>query len=106
MDMNAQVEKHLGDSISIELSAGAFTPIQGFVSRSNDGLDVDGISPIRARWHVKILQTAENVALLPAGPASIRRLTSSILDTVYKPAAGTIADDGTAWSFDLQKARD
>ncbi len=104
-DVFAQVGNHLGDTISALLVGGATVTLLGFLTNDADSAGADGISPARNLWHAKIDKTPENVALLPAGPASIKRLTAPVLPTVYRPAADTIDDNGGAWLFDLQVAR-
>ena len=103
--MDARVNDHLGDSISVTLRDGTTHALIAFVTVSAAGVGSEGTDPNRQLGHVKIDKTPANAAVLPSGPASIARLTTARLPGVFKPAADTIDDDGGAWLFDLQKAR-
>ena len=97
--MDAQVENHLGNSISYTDANGDEHQVTGFLTFAGSADGIEGLDPIRRQWHAKI-----SMAQLPAGPASMKRITSPLLPTVYRPAADTIDNDGHDWLFDLQKA--
>jgi hypothetical protein len=104
-DMDARVRNDLGDSIFVELRGGATATLIGFLTSDADQGGTEGYDPVRKIWHVKLDKTAEHLALLPDGPGSILRLYHPLLDVAHKPAADSIANEGRAWVFDLQKAR-
>lgn len=103
--MDAQVDNHLGDTISVTLLDGTQRTLLGFARINGSGMGAEGMDPIQILRHVKIDKTPDNIAALPDGPASIKRLTTARFPGLYKPAADSIDDDGAAWIFDVQKAR-
>lgn len=97
--MDAGVNNHLGDSISIVFRNGSTATRLGFITLSADGESVGGLDPQSQMWHISI-----DRAQLPEGPAAVRRLTSTRLPGWFKMGPGVDEDDGNAYSRDLQKA--
>jgi len=98
-DLDAGVNNHLGDSISIVFRNGDTATRLGFVELSADGAGTDGYNPVRQQWHITI-----DRAQLPEGPEAVMRLTAAPLPGWYKMGPGVMDDDGNAYSRDLQKA--
>ncbi len=105
--MDAQVDHHLGDSISykrdgtlIERSAGVLT-IPGFLELLADDGGMSGISPGRSRWQLKVRKS-----YLPGGVAKASDVITAakLGGTNYRPGPNSITDDGSYIIMDLQKA--
>ena len=99
-DMDAGVNNHLGDSISIVFRDGTTGTRIGFLSLSSEDPGTGGFDPIRQQHHLTIDRTQ-----LPEGPAQVARLTHSSLGGWFKMGPGVDADDGISFSRDLQKAK-
>lgn len=104
-DMDARVRNDLGDSFTVELKSGGTFTLIGFLTNDADMGAIEGTDPVRRLWHVKVDKSPENLALMPTGPDAIRRISHPLLDGPHKPAADSIANEGNAWIFDLQKAK-
>lgn len=96
--MDAQVENHLGDSISYRVAGSdpAAPPVimLGFLE-----LIIDDVDAIRRRWQLQISRR-----YLPTGPKRGDVLTSPRLAGPHKLAQDTPTLDGDAWLFIIQKA--
>lgn len=107
--MDAQVDFHLGDSITYIVegapleSAPGVPTIPGFINLVNaDGSSagtLQGFNPHEHRWTCKV-----HKQFLPDGPDIRHRIQHSKLPGLQRPAADTIDDDGSYWLFDLQAA--
>lgn len=107
--MDAQVDRHLGDSITYIVagvpleSAPGVPTIPGFVNLVNaDGSSagtLQGVDPQEHRWTCKV-----HKRFLPDGPDIRHRIQHGRLPAVMRPATDTIDDDGSYWLFDLQAA--
>jgi hypothetical protein len=105
MKMDADVNYHVGDSISVTLHDNSTHMLTAFVTVAADGTGIEGMNPIRRLAHVKLDKTPHNLLVLPHGPADIKRLVTPVIAGTFKPAADSIDDNDNAWLFDLQKAR-
>lgn len=96
--MDAQVENHLGDSISYKVAGTdpAAPPVimLGFLE-----LIIDDVDAMRRRWQLQISRR-----YLPTGPKRGDVFTSSRLDGAHKLSQDTPTLDGDAWLFNIQKA--
>lgn len=99
--VNAGVDANLGDSLTYETAPGVpLANAIGFVTTSADETVIDGISPLRQRWSLKISK-----ALLPAGPSTEHRFTCAKLGgVIYRPTARVPIDGGDYWLTEIQKA--
>lgn len=107
--MDAQVDRHLGDTITYIVDGAPLesTPgvpgIPGFILLVNaDGSfagTLQGFNPHEQRWKCKV-----HKRYLPDGPDIRHRIQNRKLTGTYRPAADTIDDDGDYFLFDLQKA--
>jgi len=98
-ELDAQVENHLGDSISYSRNGEAPVIIRGFVLSNSDDDNVGGTDPQKLRWRVQI-----NKSRLPEPPTTRDRITHRRMPGIWKPTNGTIIADGRDWFFDLQRA--
>lgn len=96
--MDAQVENHLGDSISYKVAGSDPTApptiMLGFLE-----LIIDDVDAIKRQWQLQISRR-----YLPTGPKRGDVLTSPRLAGLYKPSQDTPTLDGDAWLFIIQKA--
>lgn len=96
--MDAQVENHLGDSISYRVAGSdpALPPVTmlGFLE-----LTIDDTDAMRRRWELQISRR-----YLPTGPKRGDVFTSPRLDGPHKLSQDTPTLDGDAWLFNIQKA--
>lgn len=98
-DMDAQVDNHLGDSISAIMKAGGTRELVGYILHGGADAGAEGMNSMRNGWYASISK-----AQLPDGPASIVRMTAMKLPGVYRPAVDKIDEEGDDYVFDLQKA--
>jgi hypothetical protein len=106
--MDAQVDNHLGDSITYSINgvpverAPGNPTVPAFLSfYGDDGGMTESINPQIQRWRLKI-----NRKYLPAGGPSMRHLIESPkLGAIrYRPMAANAESDGEYWICDLQPA--
>lgn len=107
--MDAQVDEHLGDSITYKIDGVPLArrdgdpTVPGFLGLfSDDGALIEGITPQQLRWQLKIA-----VTWLPANGPSMRHTVSAPglgNNMVYRPGPSTKTEDGRYWIIDLQKA--
>jgi hypothetical protein len=102
--MDAQVDRHLGDSITYH-SAGVLVhddlgnpTIPGFLVDLNDEGGFDGVQPLHCRWQLKISKRfVPTISMKDT-------ITAAKLDGTYRPAANNPISGGAYWITDLQKA--
>lgn len=106
--MDAQVDEHLGDSITYKIDGVALErtegdpTVPGFLGLfSDDGALIEGITPQQMRWQLKIAVTW----LPPTGPSMRHVITAQRLGMVnHRPGPSTKTEDGRYWIIDLQRA--
>lgn len=102
--MDAQVDKHLGDSIQYRRDGELIVHegsdvLPAFIQNLSDEGGFDTLTPVMNRWRLKIRKS-----LLPSAPKQSDKITSAKLAGTYRPGADVPTDNGDYWLVDLQKA--
>ena len=104
--MDAQVDNHLGDSITynvngvpVERAPGDPTIPAFLMLMSDDGGLTDQITPGLERWQLKVAKR-----FVPVRPSLRDSVEHAKLGSRMRVAANTAVDDGDYWLCELQKA--
>lgn len=102
--MDAQVDKHLGDSITYKINGVAVqdeagnATVPAFLILQSDEGGWDGVKSLQRRWQMKIAKRYVSAISMK------HTVQAAKLDGIYRPAANNPVSSGAYWVTDLQKA--